>query len=376
MKTPSIVPGLLLALALAGGCSRSDTAKGPPPAPVLAAAATTKTLPVQIDPAPVGHVMPILSVTVRPQIGGVIHSVHFKEGQSVMPGDLLFTIDPRPAQAALTLAKGNLQRDLAQLENAKIQFARDAKLFEQKLVSQDVFDTSKAALEALTGTVGADRAAVTNAELNLQYTEIRAPIDGRTGGLLFHAGNVVKAPDDELVSINQIHPIYATFAVAERYLPEIRKQMRDRTLAVTATYENLAGEPPQGELTFVNNAVDEMTGTIQLKATFPNADERLWPGQFVQIALLLGELTNAVVVPSQAVQAGQSGPFVFVVKVDQTVEMRPVKTGITVKGETAIAAGLQAGETVVTDGHLRLAPGVKVSVAVPAGSIPTNAVGK
>ena len=285
----------------------------------------------------------------------------FQEGQEVKTGDLLFTIDPRPAQAALTLARGNLQRDVAQLENSRIQFLREQKLFGQKLISQDEFDTSRAGFDALTGTVAADGAAVTNAELNLQYCEIRAPIDGRTGGLQFHEGNVVKSPDDVLLTINQIHPIYAAFAVAERYLPEIQKQMRRRTLTGAASYENLEGEPPQGELTFVDNAVDAMTGTILLKTTFPNTDGKLWPGQFVQLALQLDELTNAIVVPSQTVQTGQNGQFVFVVKADKTVEQRMVKTSVTVNGETVITAGLSAGEIVVTDGQLRLAPGVAIN---------------
>ena len=170
----------------------------------------------------------------------------------------------------------------------------------------------------------------------------------------------MKSPDDVLLTINQIHPIYAAFAVPERYLSEIQKQMRGRTLPVTARYENLEGEPAAGELSFVDNAVDTMTGTILLKATFPNADGKLWPGQFVQMALQLDELTNAVVVPSQAVQAGQNGQFIFVVKADRTVETRAVKTSVTFKGATAIASGLSAGETVVTDGQLRLAPGTTV----------------
>lgn len=317
-------------------------------------------MPVLIDPPPLGHVMPVSSVTIRPQVGGVISTVNFQEGQQVKKDDLLFTIDPRPSQAALALAQGDLQRDVAKLENSKIQFERDQKLFEQKLISQDVFDTSKAAFDALAGSVAADRAAVTNAELNLQYTEIHSPIDGRTGGLQFHQGNVVKAPDDVLLTINQIHPIYAAFAVPERYLPEVQKQMRDRTLPVTASYENLEGEPPTGELSFVDNSVDAMTGTILLKATFPNTDGKLWPGQFVQLALQLDELTNAVVVPSQAVQAGQNGQFVFVVKADHTVETRAVKTSVTFQGAKVIASGLSAGETVVTDGQLRLAPGASV----------------
>ncbi len=348
-------------LFLAGACSPGPAAKTAAPVPVLAAPVVARTMPVLISPPPVGHVTPILSVTIRPQIGGVISTVNFQEGQEVKAGDLLFTIDPRPAQAALTLAQGSLSRDSAQLENARIQLERDRKLFEQKLISPDQFDTTKVTMDALVGTVAADRAAVANAELNLQYCEIRAPINGRTGGLSFHAGNVVKAPDDVLLTINQIHPIYAAFAVPERYLPEIQKQMRGRTLTVTAGFENLTGAPPSGELSFVDNSVDATTATILLKATFPNLDEKLWPGQYVQLALQLDELKDAVVVPSQAVQNGQSGQFIFVVKPDRTVESRAVKTSVTFKGETVITAGVRVGETVVTDGQLRLAPGVTVS---------------
>jgi len=301
-------------------------------------------------------------VAIRPQIGGVLRAVHFSEGQEVQKGDLLFTIDPRLAQAALDVARAALARDAAQLENARIQFARDQKLFEDKIASQDAFDTSKANVDALAGTVQSDRAAITNAELNLEFTAIRAPVSGRTGGLQFHEGNVVKAIDDELVTLNQIHPIYVAFALAEQYLPAIKAAMRGKALAVTASFENLAGPPPAGELTFIDNAVDTTTGTILLKATFPNADSALWPGQFVQVSLTLGELTNVVVVPSQAVQVGQNGQFIYVVKADQTVDLRPVKTGLTFKGATVIETGLSAGETVVTDGHLRLAPGVKVNI--------------
>jgi multidrug efflux system membrane fusion protein len=363
--------GAVAALAaLPSGCSRDATSKGTQPAPVLTTKAILKNMPVRIEPPPVGHITPILTVNVRSQIGGIISKVNFSEGQEVKQGDLLFTIDARPAQAALTLAQGNLQRDEAQLQNAKIELDRNQKLLDQKLISQDVFDTSKAAMDALAGSVAADRAAVTNAELNLQYCEIRSPIDGRTGSLLFHEGNVVKSPDDVLVSINQIHPIYAAFAVAERYLPQIRRQMLLRTLSVTASFENMEGDPPQGELTFVDNSVDPTTGTIQLKATFPNVHGRLWPGQFVQIGLELDEQTNAIVVPSQAVQVGQSGSFVFVVKADHTAEVRQVKAGITFKGETVVASGLQAGETVVTDGQLRLAPGITVSDKTSATNAP------
>jgi multidrug efflux system membrane fusion protein len=351
-----------LVLALAGGCARSDAPKPGAGVPVLVATAVVTNVPVQIDPPPVGHVAPMQAVNVRPQIGGIISQVNFKEGQEVKQGDLLFTIDPRPAQAALTLARANVQRDEAQLVNAKIQFARDQKLFDQSLISQDVFDTSKATVDGLTGTVAADHAAVTNAELNLQYTEIRAPIDGRTGSLRFHAGNVVKSPDDILLTINQTHPIYVEFAVPEQYLPEIKREMRERTLPVSVAFQGMSAPPPQGKLTFVDNTVDETTGTILLKATFSNENGTLWPGQFVNVTLTLSELKDVVVVPSQAVQTGQDGEFVFVVKPDRSVEERPITAGLTYRGETVVEKGVAAGETVVTDGQLRLTPGVAVNI--------------
>jgi multidrug efflux system membrane fusion protein len=357
----------------AAGCSRAAKREAPS-APVVVAKAVATNVPVQINPPPVGHVTAISTATVHSQIGGVISTVNFQEGQEVKKGDLLFTIDPRPSQAALAAAQANFARDQAQLENLKIQFNREQKLFDQKLVSQDEYDTSRAGMDALVGTVAADQAAITNAELNLEFCQIRSPIDGKTGSLQAHAGNVVKAPDDVLLTINQIHPIYVTFAVPEQYLPEIKKQMAGNTLTVQATFENMDGPPPQGELTFVDNAVDMTTGTIQLKATFPNEDNSLWPGQFVQVLLTLSELTDAVAVPSQAVQMGQSGQFIYVVKEDQTVEIRTIKTGITFKNETVVQSGLEAGETVVTDGQLRLVAGLKVTVKSSGDSVSkTNA---
>jgi multidrug efflux system membrane fusion protein len=363
----------LFALAVAtltGGCS-GGAKRAAPAAPVLAARAVATNVPVRIDPPPVGHVVPVSAVAVHSQVGGIVSQVHFKEGSEVKSNALLFTIDPRPMQAALVLARGNLARDNAQLSNAKIQFDREQKLLNQKLVSQDEFDTSKAAYDALAGTVAADGAVVTNAQLNLEFTEIRAPFDGVTGGLQFHEGNVIKALDDTLVTINQIHPIYVQFGAPEQFLPEIRKEMRERPLKASASYENMDGDPPQGELTFIDNTVDTSTGMIQLKAAFPNENSALWPGQFVTVTITLSELTNAVVVPSQAVQTGQNGQFVYVVKADQTVEMRPMKTGITFNNQTVVQSGLNAGETVVTDGQLRLVPKMKVTVK-SSGDSATN----
>jgi membrane fusion protein, multidrug efflux system len=364
---------LLFAAVLAifsSGCSRQAPRQSPS-APVVVARAFTTNVPVQIDPPPVGHVVAYSTVTIRPQIGGVLQQAHFKEGAGVKKGDLLFTIDPRPSQAALAAAKAALARDTAQLENAKIQFDREQKLFAQKLVSQDAFDTSRAGMDALQATVQADEAAVTNATLNLGYTEIRAPIDGVAGALQFYPGNVVKAPDDTLVTLNQIRPIYVQFGVPEQFLPEIQKEMSGHPLKVSAAYENMNVPPPQGELTFIDNTVDTSTGMIQLKATFPNENGALWPGQFVTVTLTLSELTNVIVAPSPAVQTGQNGEYIYVVKPDRTVEERPVKIGITYDDETVVESGVKTGETVVTDGQLRLAPGVKASIK-GSGEAATN----
>ncbi|HLX95644.1 MAG TPA: efflux RND transporter periplasmic adaptor subunit [Verrucomicrobiae bacterium] len=361
MKNFTFIPMVLAVAAaiLTGGCSPgAKPAAGNPGVPVLVARSIETNVPVQIQPPPVGHVTPYSTVTVHSQIQGMISEVHFQEGQEVKKGDLLFTIDPRPAQAALA-------HDQAQLENAEIQFAREQKLFEQKLVSQDEYDTSKATRDSLAATVESDK-------LNLSYTEIRAPIDGVTGGLQSYAGNVVKAPDDTLLTINQIHPIYVAFAVPEQYLPEIRAEMRQHTLKAEASFQNMKGRSPQGELTFINNTVDETTGTILLKATFPNENDALWPGQFVSVSLTFSDLTNAVVVPAQAVQTGQNGEYIYAVKSDQTVEERPVTIGITYQDETVVQSGLAAGETVVTDGQLRLTPGARVTLKTADQSGPAT----
>jgi multidrug efflux system membrane fusion protein len=368
MKNSILIRAAFVGMILAAGCSRGNRNAGVPGVPVLIAKAIATNVPVRIDPPPVGHVMAISTVTIHSQIQGMISVIHFREGQEVKKGDPLFTIDPRPTQAALDQARADLQRDAAQLEYATVNFAREQKLFDAKIISRDELDTNQAALDTATGVVAADKAAITNALLNLEFCHIDSPVDGVTGGLQSYVGNVVKAPDDALLTINQIHPIYVAFAVPEQYLPEIKRQMRDKNLKVSASFQNMDGAPPQGDLTFIDNSVDETTGTILLKATFPNEDRALWPGQFVQVELTLSELTNAIVVPTQAVQTGQTNQFVYVVKPDptnatiQVVEERSVTIGINYENKTVVERGLQAGEMVVTDGQLRLAPGVKVSV--------------
>jgi len=352
---------LAAVLVFTNGCAKKETPKARPPVPVLVARAVTTNVLVRIDPAPVGHVVPYATVTVHSQIGGMVREIHFQEGQQVKKGDLLFSIDPRPQQAALDQARAALERDTAQLEYAKINYVRQQKLFDQKLISQDELDTNKANLDALNGTILLDRAAISNALLNLEYCEIRAPMDAQTGSLKVYQGNVVKAPDDALETLNQIHPIYVQFGVPEQFLPEIKREMQSKALPVAVTYEGLIAPAPQGELTFVDNTVDVTTGMIQLRAVFTNEDNLLWPGQYVQVQLTLSEMTNIVAVPSQAVQTGQNGQYTYVVKPDQTVEERSIKIGISYQNLTVVEKGLQAGEMVVTDGQLRLVPGVAVT---------------
>ncbi|MDB6039875.1 MAG: family efflux pump rane fusion lipoprotein, partial [Verrucomicrobiales bacterium] len=341
---------LAAALALTASCSKNkssaDAKKGTAvaPVPVVIGKAIERSMPVQIRG--IGNVQAYSIVTIRSQITGQITKVHFREGQEVNAGDALFTIDQRPFAGKLQEASANLARDEAQMQNARLEFDREKKLLASSLISQDEYDKADAVLKALQATVLATRASVSNAMLNLEFTTIRSPITGRTGNLLVHKGNIVKAPDDSLLTINQVHPIYVSFSVPEQNLPEIRRRMQETKLSVEAKYPNLAAKPPLGELSFIDNAVDPTTGTIQLKATFQNVDNVLWPGQFVQTTLLLAEESKSVVVPSEAIQNGQSGSFLFVVKPDDTVEIRDVVPGIVEDGQTALLSGVKAGETV------------------------------
>lgn len=391
MRAPAWLPVLAL-LALAG-CSDNAAGKterqaGPPPVPVVVADVVQKVVPVQVTT--VGTVQAYTSVGIKSQVSGQILKVHFKEGDEVRAGDVLFTIDPRPFEAAVrqaeaTVAKDTaalkqaqaaLERDQAQLEMSRVQERRYAELLRRELIAREQYEQLKtnwsamgatveadrAAIENVRAAIRADQAALDNARLNLGYTTIRAPIDGRAGNVLVQVGNVVKGNDENpIVVINQIQPIYLSFAVPEQYLPDIQKYRGRGPLRVQAQLPNRPEPVASGQLTFINNTVDPGTGTIQLKATYENRDNALWPGQFLDAVLTLTS-QPAIVVPSQSIQPGQKGPYVFVVKPDQTVESRPIQPGTRMGPETIVVAGLKPGERVVTDGQLRLAPGVKVDV--------------
>jgi multidrug efflux system membrane fusion protein len=391
------VDGRALALAalalLVTACGDRATAQKGPPAPpavpVLVADVAQRTVPLQVSA--VGNVQAYTTVAVRSQVAGEIRDVHFTEGRDVKRGDLLFTIDPRPFEAALrqaeaalgqrraevSQAQANLARDIAQQEWTVAQEKRYRELLDKELVSREQYEqirTTAAAMEASVRAVraaeenaraatAAAQAAVDNARLQLNYTKIHAPGDGRTGNLVGQRGNLVKANDGEpLVVIAQVTPIYASFGVPEHQLGAIRKHQSSGGLKTEA---RVPGGSESGALTFINNTVDPTTGTIQLKATFPNATRVLWPGQFVEVTLTLAS-EEAVVVPSQAIQAGQQGSFVYVVKPDLKVESRKVQPGRRLERETIVTSGLKPGERVVTDGHLRLVPGAKVEIKTAA----------
>jgi membrane fusion protein, multidrug efflux system len=385
----SVIAWIAAAAMLLAACS--DNAAGKPrvqqpPVPVTVGEVLEKTIPVQLTA--VGNAMAYTTVGIKSQINGQLVEVRFKEGQDVRKGDLLFVIDPRPFEAALRQteaalnqrqaevrqAQAAVERDTAQLENSKVQERRYRELVAKELIAREQYDTLNTNMAAMQATVEADRAAVENAKaalqaaqanvdnarLQLAYTTIYAPIDGRTGNLLVQNGNVLKANDDNpIVVINQVHPIYVSFAVPEQYLVDIKKYRALGPLRVVARPPRQQETLATGELTFVNNAVDQTTGTIQLKGTFPNESNTLWPGQFVDVAMTITSRT-AIVVPSQSIQPGQQGPYVFIVKPDQTVESRPVTPGVRLGAETIVEKGVKAGERVVTDGQLRLVPGARI----------------
>jgi multidrug efflux system membrane fusion protein len=413
------------------GCSsQSNGQNGIPKAvPVVADSVTQKSVPVQLRA--IGNVEAFSTVSVKSLVGGEVVSVNFVEGQEVRKGDLLFTIDPRPLEAAVKQAEANLAkdlgqvkqaeanlakdlaqvkqaeanlaRDIAQAKNANVQAERYKSLAEKQVVAQQQYDQYRTNAEALEATLLADRAAIDNAtaaarasqeaienakaavqadravlenaRVQRGYCSICSPIDGRTGNLLIHQGNIVKANDTpSLVIINQISPIYVTFSLPEKNLSQIKEYMAKGKPKMEAIKPNSDDKPAeQGVLGFIDNAVDSTTGTIQLKGTFLNKEKRLWPGEFVKVVLTLATQSDAIVVPTNAIQTGQQGQYVFVVKPDLTVESRPVVVERTLGHETIIGKGLNPGETVVTDGQLQLVAGTKVEIK---NSGPASTAGK
>jgi len=351
---------LALAAAIFAACGEKQEKPRDERVPVTVAIAEQKDVPVQIRT--IGSVQPFSTVSVRALAGGQLMRVAFREGEEVRRGQLLFEIDPRPFQASLAQAQANLARDEAQLRNAQSEAARYTELVKKDYVTHEEYDKIVSGSEAAKAVVAADRAAIQNAQLELSYCAIHSPLDGRTGSLQVHAGNLVKANDTTpLVVINQIHPVYVQFSVPEKQLAQLRSRFGGKPVTVTATPQGGA-KTENGTLTFVDNAVDPTTGTITLKATYDNRDGALWPGQFVDVAVTLAERPSSIVIPAQAVQTGQRGQYVFVVKSDSGVEMRPVTIAQTVDQQSLVDKGVNAGETVVTDGQLKLTPKSKVEV--------------
>jgi len=332
-----------------------------PAVPVLIAPATRKAMPVRLDA--IGTVQPIATVAVKSRVDGQIAEVKISDGQAVKTGDVLFILDTRAASAQLMQAEAALAKDRAQLENAKRDVARFKPLTEKEFVSRQQFDTAQTNAAALEATLLADQATVDNFKVQLSYYTIRSPMDGRVGTIGLKTGNAVKAQDTiSLVTINQIKPIYASYAVPQRELPGVRAAMSGGTVPVQATVPGDPGPPITGKIFFFDNQIDPTTGTISLKAIFDNADERLWPGEFVNVSTTLRVDPDAIVVPASAVQVGQTGSFVYVVKADNTVEFRPVTVSRTINNESVITKGLNGDERVVTDGQLRLTNGSRVEI--------------
>jgi membrane fusion protein, multidrug efflux system len=354
------VLGLLQALGCSSGKVQAAPA-GPPPPLVSVVEARTQDVPRYLDE--IGRNAALESVTVTPQVGGRIEERHFKDGDNLKKGQLLFVIDPRPYKAQLDAAQATLAQNKAALELAQIEFERDADILNTRAISKEDYDTKKNAVNVSKAQVEAAEAALETAKLNLEYCYIHSPIDGRAGARLVDVGNVVQTNSTALLSIQRNDPIYANFTVTERDLPEVQKQLTHRTLkTLTWLPTDSASEARTGIVEFLDNTVQNGTGTVNLRATIPNGDRHFWPGQFVNVRLVLGTDQGAVLIPSEATQISQRGPFVFVVKSDDTAELRPVVLGQRQGSDVVVTGGLSAGERVVVVGQMTVRPGGKVRV--------------
>ena len=360
---------LLLALAAAGGWAlytytgrgpaESVKRAGPPAIPVTAGTAETRDMPAYVRG--IGSVQAYNMVAIKSRVDGQIMAVDFTEGQEVKPGDLLFEIDPRPFQAALEQASAAKEKDQAQLVSAQADLKRYSELVGHGFQTVQIYDQQKALVGQLQAAIKADQAQIDAAQLNLHYAQLRSPITGRTGARLVDIGNLVHASDNTpLVTITQLKPIFVSFTVPQDQFSRVRLASRAGDAPVEALDENDTAVLARGKLTLIDNQIDQQTGTLHLKAEFDNADEALWPGAFVNLRIVAGTLKNVVTVPARAVQRGPKGEYLFVVKPDQTVEMRSVTVAETEHDLAAIDKGLSAGEQIVVDGQYRLDQGTKV----------------
>lgn len=381
MKTKKTIIAVVVIVLVIAGYLFLTKKKPPPPAmhgvPVLAGKAVQKTMPVIIEA--IGTVEALNSITVYSRIVGQLVKIHFKEGQDVRKGDLIFTIDPGPYQEKLKTAEAKLAQDTAQLKYNEAQAKRYAYLFEKGAASRTDYENNQTMAATQEAMVKADRADVDNARLNLEFCYIRAPYTGRTGAYGVNIGTMIKDNDTKLAVLNQITPIYVKFSVPEKQLLEIKRFMAKAPLKVKAIIPDMKENIPEGTLTFIDNTIDPATGMIMLKGVYQNTDKMLWPGQFVNVVLELAQEPNAVVVPVQSVQISQSGQYVFIIKPDNKVEYRIVTVSRTIGDEAVISKGVNAGETVVTDGHLKLKDGFPVeirdSLAQSAPAAPVKPVG-
>jgi multidrug efflux system membrane fusion protein len=365
---------------LVSGCAKKDPPPMErPPSPVSVVAAVTQDVPVYLDE--VGRCVAREVVSVQPEVSGRITEIHFTDGADLKRGDPLFTIDPRPFQAQLDSAQANLIQSKAALDFAKIQFARVKDLVESRAIARQDYDTRKNAVDVGEAQVKEYEAAVESARLNLEYTSIRSPIDGRAGHRLVDVGNVVTANNSTLLTIERLDPIYADFTVTETDLSTVQRNSSKRALKVEVRLPDQLDKPVVGQLTFLDNSVQSSSGTVMLRATVPNGDRRLWPGQFVNARLVLSTLPQAVLVPAEAPQDSAKGPFVYVISQDSTAELRPVKLGQRQGNLIVIEQGLKSGERVVLNGQAGVMPGAKVRVdsgtppgtpAVPAAQVAGN----
>lgn len=362
IRQTQYVVGYILMASLFGCGKPKPPAASPGSVPVMVAAASTKTVPVQFRG--IGNVKVISTVAVRAQFGGQLTEVHFKEGDYVKKGQKLFTIDPRMYKAAVKLATANLAKSKALLKGAERILERVERL-SGGAVSAEEIDVARTAVDSARAVVAADEAALNTAQVQETYTVINSPLDGRTGSLNVTAGNLVAANDaTPLVVVNQVSPIYVAFSIPEQQLLAVTVAHREKPLKVLANLRN--GEPPiEGVLAFIDNAVDSGTGTVHLKAEFKNEDQKLWPGQFIDVVMTIRDRPGSIVIPAAAVQSGQQGEYVYVVSSGKKVQMRPVVVAFEADGEAIIASGLTAGESVVIEGQLRLAPEASVEVKKP-----------